>query len=316
MHRIIIDCDPGQDDAVAILLALASPAELEVLGITAVAGNVPLAKTERNARLVCELAGRPDVAVYAGADRPLLRAARTAEHVHGGEGINGADIYEPRMPLQHQHAVDYLIETLLAAADDAITLVPIGPLTNIAMALIREPRIAPKIREIVIMGGAWREGGNVTPSAEFNIYVDPQAAAVVFSCSRSIVVMSLDITHQVKTSAARREAIGNIGTPVARTVKSMLEFYNRHDSKKYGTDGGPLHDPCTIAWLLRPSLFEGKHVNVTIETSSELTMGATVVDFWGATDRAPNVLWMHAVDADGFFELLTERLATLAASRD
>lgn len=308
---IIIDCDPGQDDAVNILLALAAPEELEVLGITAVAGNVPLEKTERNARIMCELAGKPDVKVFAGYAAPLERPLVTAEYVHGREGIDGADIFEPTVPLQKQHAVEFIIETLMAAEDDSITVVPTAPLTNIAAALLQEPKIAPKIHEIVLMGGAFREGGNTTPSAEFNVYVDPHAAKIVFDCGRPIVAMGLDVTHQVLATSPRVKAIGALGTRVGRNVRRMLEFFNRYDVEKYGTDGGPLHDPCTVAYLLEPGLFEGKRVNVVVETESELTMGETVVDFWGVTDREPNVEWIHGVEADGFFELLTERLARL-----
>ena len=308
---IIIDCDPGQDDAVNILLALAAPDELDVLGITAVAGNVPLAKTERNTRILCELAGKPDVKVFAGHDAPLERPLVTAEYVHGQEGIDGADVFEPTVPLQEQHAVDFIIETLMNAEDDSITLVPTAPLTNIGAAFLKEPKIAPKIHEIVLMGGAFREGGNVTPSAEFNIYVDPHAAKVVFECGRPIVAMPLDVTHQVLGTPARVKAIGELGTKVARNVQGMLEFFNRYDVEKYGVEGGPLHDPCTVAYLLNPKLFQGKHVNVAVETESELTMGETVVDYWGVTDRPPNTEWIHTADADGFFDLLTDRLAQL-----
>jgi purine nucleosidase len=308
---VIIDCDPGQDDAVMLLLALAAPDELEVLGVTTVAGNVPLAKTTRNARLICDLAGRSDMRVHAGCDRPLLRRLVTAEHVHGREGIDGAPIGEPVTPLRGEHAVDFIVDTLLAAPENSITLVPTGPLTNIAVALAREPRIASRIREIVLMGGAWREGGNITPAAEFNVFVDPHAASVVLACGRPIVVMSLDVTHQAISTAARRAAIGALGTPVGAAVQSMLEFYNRHDSEKYGRDGGPLHDPCTIVWLLAPRLFTGKLVNVAVETDAGLTLGATVVDYWGVTDRAPNALWVQAVDADGLFGLLNERIGRL-----
>lgn len=308
---IIIDCDPGQDDAVAILLALAAPAELEILGITAVAGNVPLEKTQRNARILCELAGKPEINVFAGCAAPLERPLFTAEYVHGQEGIDGADIFEPSMPLQEQHAVDFIIETLMGAEDDSITLVPTAPLTNIASAFLKEPKIAPKIHEIVLMGGAFREGGNVTPSAEFNVYVDPQAAKIVFGCGRPIVAMGLDVTHQVLGTPPRVKAIGDLGTKVARNVQGMLEFFNRHDVEKYGVEGGPLHDPCTIAYLLQPSLFRGKRVNVEVETESELTIGETVVDFWGVTGREPNVVWIHTADAEGFFELLTARIADL-----
>jgi inosine-uridine nucleoside N-ribohydrolase len=308
---IILDCDPGQDDAVAILLALASPEEVELLGITAVAGNVPLAKTERNARLMCDLAGKAGIPVYAGCSRPLVRSLVTAEYVHGREGIDGAEIKEPQTPLRSEHAVDFLVNRLLAAADGSITLVPTGPLTNIAAALVKDPRIVPKIREIVLMGGAMREGGNVTPSAEFNIYVDPHAAKVVFECGRPLVVMGLDVTHQVLATPERVERIGALGNRVGRSVKAMLQYFNRHDVEKYGMEGGPLHDPCTVAYLLKPDLFRGKHVRIDVETGSELTLGETAVDFWNVTGREPNATWMYRVDANGFFELLTERLARL-----
>lgn len=309
--RILIDCDPGQDDAVMLLLAFGARDQLDIAGITTVAGNVPLAKTQRNARIICELGGVSDIPVFAGCARPMVRSLVTAEHVHGREGIDGTPIYDPGLALQDAHAVDFIVETLLGAEDNSVTLVPTGPLTNIAMAIVREPRILPKISEIVLMGGALREGGNTTPSAEFNIYVDPHAADVVFSCGRPIVVMPLDVTHQVITTAARTAEIGKIGNKTGTAVQAMLEFYNRYDEEKYGTDGGPLHDPCTIAYLLDPGLFWGKDINVTIETQSELTMGATVADIWQVTERRPNAKWIHGVDADGFFTLLNEKLARL-----
>lgn len=309
-RKIIIDTDPGQDDAIAILLALASP-ELEVVGITAVAGNVPLRLTEKNARKICELAGRPDVRVFAGAERPLLRRSVTAEHVHGKTGLDGPVLPEPTMPLQEQHAVDFIIETLMKEESGTITLCPLGPLTNIALALIREPRIAPRIKEIVLMGGGFFEGGNMTPAAEFNIYVDPHAADVVFRSGAPIVVMPLDVTHKALTTAARIEAFRSLGTRVGDAAAALLEFFERFDEEKYGTDGGPLHDPCVIAYLLRPELFTGRHCNVEVEISSELTMGMTVVDWWGVTDRSKNAMVMRDIDADGFFTLLTDRLARL-----
>jgi purine nucleosidase len=308
---ILIDCDPGQDDAVMLLLAFASREELDILGVTTVAGNVPLALTERNARLMCELGRRADVKVFAGCSRPMVRQLVTAEEVHGRTGIDGFEIYDPTHPLQTQHGVDFIVETLMAAADDSITLVPTGPLTNIGAALVKEPRIAAKIHEIVLMGGAMREGGNVTPSAEFNIYVDPHAADVVFRCGRPLVAAGLDLTHQAMSTRERSQAIGGAGNDAGRVVQRMLEFYNRHDVAKYGTDGGPLHDPCTIAYLLRPGLFEGKMVNIEVEIHSELTIGETAVDFWGVTGKAPNANWLHAIDADGFFDLLVERIGRL-----
>jgi purine nucleosidase len=308
---VILDCDPGQDDAVAILLALASPEEIELLGITTVAGNVPLAKTQRNARLMCDVAGRRDVPVHAGCARPMLRPLHTAEYVHGKEGIDGAEIRDPVTPLAEGHAVDFLVDRLRRAEDESITLVAVGPLTNVALALIKAPEVGSKIREIVLMGGAMREGGNTTPAAEFNMYVDPHAAQVVLECGRPITVMGLDVTHQVLATPARIQRIRALGTKAAETVASMLLFFNRFDTEKYGSEGAPLHDPCTIAFLLKPALFQGKRVRIDVETTSELTMGATAVDFWGVSRRAPNAVWMHGVDAEGFFDLLTERLGRL-----
>ncbi len=309
-RKIIIDTDPGQDDAVAILLALASP-ELDVIGITAVAGNVPLHYTEKNSRKVCELAGRPDMKVYAGAVRPLVRPLVTAEHVHGKTGLDGPDLAEPKMPLQAQHGVDFIVETILGNPDGAITLCPLGPLTNIALALIRAPEIAPKVREIVLMGGGFFEGGNITPAAEFNIYVDPHAAEIVFKSGIPIIMMPLDVTHKALTSSIRVERFRAMKTPVGDATAELLDFFERFDEQKYGTDGGPLHDPCVIAYLLKPELFKGRHCNVAIETASELTMGMTVVDWWHVTGREPNATVMRDIDDDGFFELLTERIGKL-----
>lgn len=309
-RKIIIDTDPGQDDALAILLALGSP-ELDVLGITAVAGNVPLALTEKNARKICELAGKPKTKVFAGAICPLVRDLVTAEHVHGRTGLDGPDLPEPEMPLQEQHAVDFIIETLMAHEEGEITLCPLGPLTNIALALNREPRIASRIREIVLMGGGFFEGGNVTPTAEFNIYVDPHAADVVLRSGAPVVMMPLDVTHRALTTRSRIAAIRDLGTKVGDACAELLEFFERFDEEKYGTDGGPLHDPCVIAYLLQPDLFRGRRCNVAVETGSELTMGMTVIDWWQVTERPKNALVMRDIDADGFFKLLTERLARL-----
>lgn len=291
-----------------LLLALACPEEFDILGITTVAGNVPLNLTQRNARIMCELAGRTDVPVYAGCDKPMRFDLITAENVHGKTGIDGVEIYEPAMPLQDQHAVDFIIETLLHADDDSITLVPTGPLTNLGEAISRNPDILPKIREIVLMGGAMREAGNTTPSAEFNILEDPHAAHIVMRCGRPLTIVPLDVTHQALVSKNRLEQIREINTPIGAAVVGMMEFFNRFDSEKYGSDGAPLHDPCTIAFLLKPALFEGKMCNVEIETGSPLTRGHTAVDFWGITDRVRNANWLYKMDADGFFELLIKRL--------
>ncbi|MCR9156056.1 MAG: nucleoside hydrolase [Rhodobacteraceae bacterium] len=310
-RKIIIDTDPGQDDAVAILLALASPDELDVLGITAVAGNVPLHLTQKNARIVCELAGKPDTLVFAGCDAPLSRKLVTAEHVHGKTGLDGPTLPDPTMPLQDQHAVDYIIETLRAEEQGTVTLCPLGPLTNIAVALQRAPDIADRIQEIVLMGGAYFEVGNITPTAEFNIYVDPEAAKVVFACGAPITVMPLDVTHKALVTAERNAAFRALGTPVGVAVAEMTDFFERFDKEKYGSAGAPLHDPCVSAYLIRPDLFTGRQINVEIETGSDLTLGMTVADWWGVTDRAPNATFMGDIDANGFFALLTERLGRL-----
>jgi inosine-uridine nucleoside N-ribohydrolase len=310
-RKIIIDTDPGQDDAVAILLALASPEELEVLGITCVAGNVPLPLTERNARIICELAGKPETRVFAGCDAPLARKLVTAEHVHGKTGLDGPTLPAPTMALQPKHAVDFIINTLRAEPSGTVTLCPLGPLTNIATAFQRAPDIAPRVAEIVLMGGAYFEVGNITPAAEFNIYVDPEAADIVFKSGAPITVMPLDVTHKALVTRARNEAFRSIGSPVGIAVAQMTEFFERYDKEKYGSEGAPLHDPCVTAYLLQPGLFTGRHINVEIETHSPLTLGMTVADWWRVTNRAPNCTFMGNVNADGFFALLTERLARL-----
>ncbi|MBE1284580.1 MAG: nucleoside hydrolase [Rhodobacteraceae bacterium] len=310
-RKIIIDTDPGQDDAVAILLALASPEEIEVLGITAVAGNVPLSLTAKNARIVCELAGKTDVPVYAGCDAPLSRKLVTAEHVHGKTGLDGPDLPDPTMPLTHGHAVDFIIDTLREQDAGTVTLCPLGPLTNIATAFQKAPDIVSRVQEIVLMGGAYFEVGNITPTAEFNIYVDPEAADIVFKSGVDIVVMPLDVTHKALVTKTRNDAFRALGNQAGVAVAQMTDFFERFDKEKYGSEGAPLHDPCVTAYLIRPDLFQGRHVNVEIETASELTMGMTVADWWGVTNRTPNTTFIGSLDADGFFALLTERLARL-----
>jgi len=292
-----------------LLLALACTDEFDILGITTVAGNVPLNLTQRNARIMCELASRTDVPVFAGCDRPMQRELITAENVHGKTGIDGVEIYQPDMPLQDQHAVDFIVETLLQADDEPVTLVPTGPLTNIGQAMSRQPAIIPKIREIILMGGAQREGGNTSPCAEFNMLVDPDAAHIVLHCERPLSIVPLDLTHQALVTRDRIEQLRVIEPPVGTAVIGMMEFFNRFDTRKYGSKGAPLHDPCTIAYLLKPELFEGKMCNVEIEIVSPLTMGHTAVDFWGVTNRRKNVNWLYRIDANGFFELLVKRLS-------
>ena len=307
---IIIDTDPGQDDAIAILLALASE-EFEVLGITVVAGNVPLKLTEANARKICELAGQSDMKVFAGCSRPLVRPLVTAEEVHGKTGLDGPDLPAPTMPLQDRHAVDWLIDALRAAPEGGITLCTLGPLTNVAAALVKAPDIVAGIAEIVMMGGGFFEGGNVTPAAEFNIYVDPHAAHVVFESGVKITMHPLDVTHKALMSRDWIEAVKGLGNRTGVAAAAMLDFYERFDMAKYGEDGGPLHDPCVLAYLLQPDLFKGRHCNVQVETGSELTMGMTVVDWWGVTGSPPNCYVINEIDAAGFYELIRSRLARL-----
>lgn len=309
-RKIIIDTDPGQDDAVAILLALASP-ELDVLGITTVAGNVPLPLTSKNARVICELAGRTDIPVFAGCDAPLKRPLVTAENVHGKSGLDGIELPDPVMPLAQGHAVDFLIETLRRETSGTVTLCPIGPLTNIATAFEKAPDIVGRIGEIVLMGGAYFEVGNVTPAAEFNIFVDPEAADIVFKSGVSLVVMPLDVTHKALTNRARVEAFRNLGTKVGHAVASWTDFFERYDMAKYGSQGAPLHDPCTIAYLLNPNLFSGRHINVEIETEGRFTAGMTVADWWRVTDRPANALFIGDLDTEGFYDLLIDRIGRL-----
>ena len=310
-RKIIIDTDPGQDDAIAILLALASPEDVDVLGITAVAGNVPLPLSQKNARLVCELANRPGTKVFAGCDKPLQRPLVTAEHVHGKTGLDGMDLPDPAMPLQDQHAVDFIIETLRNEPSGTVTICPIGPLTNVAAAMERAPDIIPLIQEIVLMGGAYFEVGNFTPAAEFNIYVDPEAAKIVFGAGVPLTVMPLDITHKALTTKPRIDAFRAMGTKVGDAVAAWTDFFERFDKEKYGSEGAPLHDPCTVAYLIKPDLFAGRHINIEIETTSELTLGMTVADWWRVTERPANATFMKDLDVAGFYDLLTDRLARL-----
>ncbi len=308
---IILDCDPGRDDTLAIALALASPEEIASLGITTVAGNVPLELTQRNARFVCELCGHAEVPVYAGADRPLKRASVTAEAVHGQSGLEGLEVVEPRQPLESQHAVDFMIEALRASDDAAVDLVATGPLTNLAMTFSEAPDVLAKIRRIVLMGGASRAGGNVTPAAEFNIHVDPDAAAIVFACGRPITVFSLDATYQVLAGPAHANRLERLGGAAGRRLAALLRPVRGGNEGRFGPGRLPLHDPCTVAWLLKPALFETQAVPVAVETKGAHTLGATVVDWWGVTGRPATADWVTTADGEGVLDLLIERIARL-----
>lgn len=307
---VVIDTDPGIDDALAIMLALASP-ELDVRAVTTVGGNTGLANTTENALRLLHLLGRDDVPVGAGADTPLVRRdSRPDESTHGADGFGGVHLPAAPRTADERGAVQLLVDVVEASAEP-VTLIALGPLTNVAALIAARPDVAARLERIVLMGGGARVLGNMTPAAEFNIYVDPHAADVVFRSGAPIVVMPLDVTHKALTTAARIEAIRSLGTRVGDAAAALLEFFERFDEEKYGTDGGPLHDPCVIAYLLRPELFTGRHCNVEVEISSELTMGMTVVDWWGVTDRPKNAMVMRDIDADGFFTLLTDRLARL-----
>jgi purine nucleosidase len=298
-RRIIIDTDPGIDDAVAILLALASP-ELEVAGIVAVAGNMPLPVTEANARAICELAGRLDIAVYAGCSRPITRPPITAEYFHGPGGLGTLLLPVPAMALGPEHGVDFTIDLLRRAPPQSVAWCALGPLTNVAMALIMAPDIVAAVSELVLMGGASRALGNTTPAAEFNIHADPHAAQVVFESGLPITMIPLDATLQVRSTAERVARIAALGTPVAATVAQLL--------RPSGTEPSALHDPCVIAYLLAPELFQGSRANVAIECESALTLGMTVVDWRGVSGRPINAQVLHTVDAEGVYALIEKRL--------
>jgi purine nucleosidase len=303
-RRILIDTDPGLDDAVAILLALASP-DLQVDGIVAVAGNGPLNAMERNARAICEVACRPDIPVFAGCPRPLRGDPITAIYFHGETGLGTVELPEPRMPLQAAHGVAFTVELLRSVPTDSVTWCALGPLTNVAVALVLAPDIIAGAKELVLMGGASRALGNTSPAAEFNILADPHAASIVFDSGLPITMIPLDLTHQVRSTPERIARIRALGNPVATVVADLLVA-------PAGRPAAALHDPCVIAYLLAPHLFQGSRANVAVETHSALTFGATVVDWRGVSGRDINATVLHTADADGIYALLEERLAQFA----
>ncbi|MGA0733850.1 MAG: nucleoside hydrolase [Steroidobacteraceae bacterium] len=301
---VIFDCDPGVDDGVALLLAFAARDTLNLLGITTVAGNVSAKLTARNACILREIASREDVPVFAGCERPLVRPPIEAGHFHGESGLGDLPLFEPQQPAESEHAVDWLIRTLSTAPARSISLVVTGPLTNIATALLREPTIVRALREIAIMGGARSEGGNITASAEYNIYADPHAAQAVFSADVEIVTFGLDVTHQVRATPERIDAIAGLATRSASAAANLLTFATYLPANSPAAQGSPLHDPCPIAWLIEPRLFEFRRCHIEVETESSLTAGHTAVEF--RSDIAPrqNVQWGVRADAEGIFDLL------------
>lgn len=300
---IIIDTDPGIDDAVAILLALGSP-ELGVEALVAVAGNAALPVTERNARALAELAERRDLPVFAGRDRPLRRPSSDAIVAHGEGGLGALHLPPPTVPLR-PGGVDFLIRGVRETAPGSVTWCALGPLTDIAAAFTAAPDIAANLRELVIMGGATRSPGNVTPAAEFNIHVDPHAAAIVFASGAPITLVPLEVTRQLVNTRPRLARLRALGNRAGQAVSTLLQPVP--PSRRAMT----LHDPCVIAWLIAPELFRGRRINVAIETESPLTVGMTVADWRAVTGRPPNALVLETVDAAGFFDLLTDRLARL-----
>jgi inosine-uridine nucleoside N-ribohydrolase len=304
---VLIDCDPGHDDAMALLLALASP-ELELLGVTTVHGNQTLAKTTANALRVLEFAGRGDVPVAAGADRPLLRAARVAAHVHGETGLDGPDLPPPQGAPVDGHAADFLAERIRSAGRP-VTLVPTGPLTNVALLLALHPDVANAVERIVLMGGAIAEG-NVTPAAEFNIWVDPEAAQRVFASGLDVTMVGLDVTHRALMTADHAERLRKAGR-VGAMVAELWAFYHRFHSRVYEFPGAPVHDALAVAHVIRDDLLTTQHRNVEVDCASELCRGRTVVDLWRISGREPNAHVGVEVEGDAFLELLVERIGSL-----
>jgi purine nucleosidase len=308
-RKVILDCDPGHDDAMAILLAHGNP-EIELLAITTVAGNQTVDKTSLNARRVCTVAGIRGVPVAAGCDRPLTRELKTAAYIHGESGLDGPAFGEPTVPLDQRHAVDLLIELLMSSRGD-ITLVPTAPLTNIAMAVRKEPRIVKKVQEIVLMGGAYTRG-NTTPAAEFNIAVDPEAAAIVFTAGWPLTMVGLDLTHQALATPPILQRIAALGTPVARIAVELMEFFRETYRRNAGFDSPPVHDPCAVARVIDPKVMQCADAFVAIETRGEFSSGMTVTDFSGRLGQK-NVQVATRLDVDKFWNLMVDAIERIGA---
>lgn len=310
-RKIIIDTDPGHDDAFALLFALGSPAELEVVGVTTVGGNVPLALTAKNALKVVELAGRPDVPVYAGCPAPMVRKLVTAEYVHGETGLDGPDLPEPVTPLQAEHAVNYMVRTIMAAPEGELTVCTLGPMTNLAMAMTMEPRIVPRIREVVLMGGGFFQGGNATPAAEFNIFVDPHAAHKVFDSGAPVTMAGIDCTYTALMTPEWLDALRATGSRAANEAANLADFFRQYGDHKFPTPARPIHDACVTGYLLAPHLYEQRQCNVTVDIVSPETIGMTVIDWWHVTGRRRNCNVLRRIDPDPFFALMLERISAL-----
>lgn len=314
---VLFDCDPGVDDAVALLLAFAAARELDLLGITTVAGNVSAALTARNACLIRDLAGRHEVPVYAGAQRPLKREPVEAGHFHGDSGLGDLPIEEPSRSVMPDHAIDFIESTLRSAIDAGrkLCIVITGPMTNIACALQRNPQLIAAIECFAVMGGARSEGGNITASAEYNIYADPDAAQYVFNAGPVVYAFGLDATHQVRATPARTARLRDLGSREALAAAQLLEFSNALPANGPREQGAPLHDPCPVAWLLAPELFTFRACHIDVEVDSALTVGHTAVEFRAASGRAQNVQWAVKADAEGVFALLERYFAAGRSGR-
>ena len=302
---ILLDCDPGHDDAIALLLALSSP-EVELVGVTTVAGNQTLEKTTANALKLLEFVDRTDVPVAAGAPRPLVREQYVAGYVHGESGMDGPELPPPTTKPVDRHAVDFLAEKI----EPGVVLVPTGPLTNVGLLLARHPEVADRLDRIVLMGGAIAEG-NVTPAAEFNIWADPEAAARVFTSGIDLTMVGLDVTHKALFRPADSERLAATGR-VGKLVSELFGFYQQFHSEQYGWDGSPVHDAVAVAQVVRPGIVETADRGVVIDCGGELSRGRTYVDLWGRAQWEPNCHVGVDIDAQGFIDFLVERLASLA----
>ncbi len=307
-QSLIIDCDPGVDDAVALMLAFGSPT-LELLAITAVGGNVPVEKTARNARMLRQIAGREDVPVFMGAAHPLRREPAGAGEFHGAEGLGDLEPFEPAAGCADGGAVEAIVRLVMERPARSVALAVLGPMTNLALALRAEPRLVDQLGPVAVMGGARSEGGNITASAEFNVWADPEAAAEVLASGCETAMFGLDVTHQVRATDERVARVAAAGTPAAETAAAMMRFSQRVEREIVGWNAPPVHDPCPVAWLIRPELFELKPCRIAVETESDLTRGHTAVEFRAAVAGSLPHRWATRVDAGGVFDLTAAAVA-------
>jgi purine nucleosidase len=309
-RKLIILTDPGQDQAAAILMILGQRQAFDVLGLVATAGNINLDHTIANCLKLMELAGRPDIPVFAGCPHPIIRPLVMAEHVHGPTGLDGPDLPPPSIARQEKHGVDFIIDTVRAHPGE-VTICSLSPVTNLAMALRKAPDIAGKIHEVVAMLGAYFEVGNITPTAEFNCYVDPEAADIVLKAGIRTTLLPLDVTHRMRSTPERLGAMRALGNRCGVATAEMLEFSEAFDLRKYGWDGAPLHGPCVPAFMLAPNMFSGRQINVSVELNGTLTAGMTVADWWQITDRPKNVFYVRDGDPVAYYDLLLKSLENL-----